>query len=46
MIAAIKDDALQSKRDANAQRTRDFATFYGIRKQHLATSLGFELRSP
>jgi hypothetical protein len=43
MIAAIKDPAAGSDIDGKAERTREFARFYGIRRQQLATALGFEL---
>lgn len=41
MIAAIKSHAPGDP--ARAARLRDFATFYGIRTQRLATHLGFSL---
>jgi SAM-dependent methyltransferase len=41
MIAAIKDHAPGS--EATAQKIRDFAAFYGIRSQKLASHLGFSL---
>src|SRR5262249_45700456 len=45
MIAAIKARAPGGLNDPAARRTREFAAFYGIRHQHLATALGFELAS-
>lgn len=41
MIAAVKSHAPGDA--ARAARIREFAAFYGIRRQHLATQLGFEL---
>jgi len=41
MIAAVKDHAPGS--EATAQKLRDFARFYGIRSQKLATHLGLAL---
>ncbi|MCX6955055.1 MAG: methyltransferase [Verrucomicrobia bacterium] len=43
MISAIKARAAGAPDDARASRVRDFARFYGIRTQHLATRLGFAL---
>jgi SAM-dependent methyltransferase len=43
MIAAIKDSSLIHRADTVAQRTRDFARFYGIKTQRLASALSFEL---
>ena len=44
MIAAIKEIPSPERRDALAQRTRDFARFYGVERQQLAQALGFPLR--
>ncbi len=46
MIAAIKTVEPASRGDDGARRTRDFARFYGIRSQRLATHLGFSLADP
>jgi SAM-dependent methyltransferase len=45
MIAAIKKKMppAREETDAIAQRVREFTAFYGIRHQHLAAALGFEL---
>jgi hypothetical protein len=43
MIAAIKEHPSSDRVEAAAQRTRDFARFYGIETQHLARALGFSL---
>lgn len=43
MIAAIKTRPPGASDDARAQRVRDFARFYGIRRHHLAAALGFPL---
>lgn len=43
MIAAIKERERGAPDDARALRVRDFAAFYGIRTQRLATALGFRL---
>lgn len=43
MIAAIKEISAPQPAGAAAQRTRDFARFYGIETQHLARALGFSL---
>ena len=43
MISAIRRAAPDSELEAKAQRTRDFAQFYGIRSQRLASALGFPL---
>lgn len=43
MIAAIKSRPAGTPQDARAQRVREFARFYGIRRQHLAAALGFDL---
>ena len=43
MIAAIKARPPAGGSDPAAQRTREFARFYGIERQRLATTLGFEL---
>ncbi|MBL9213218.1 MAG: SAM-dependent methyltransferase [Opitutaceae bacterium] len=45
MIAAIRTRAPGQPDDATARRIREFATFYGIRHQALATRLGFSLQS-
>ncbi|HEY4989118.1 MAG TPA: SAM-dependent methyltransferase [Opitutaceae bacterium] len=42
MITAVKSSA--GKDDSVAARIREFAAFYGIRRQSLASQLGFELR--
>ena len=42
MITALKRRRRPS-RDELAARVRDFAGFYGVRSQRLATLLGFEL---
>jgi hypothetical protein len=44
MIAAIKEIPSPERRDALAQRTRDFARFYGVERQQLAQALGFTLK--
>ena len=44
MIMAIKESAADESRRVTAQRTREFAQFYGIERQQLATALGFELK--
>jgi len=43
MIAAIRDRPPADP--AQAERIREFAAFYGIRSQHLATQLNFDLRT-
>jgi hypothetical protein len=43
MISAIRVRPSGTPDDALAQRTRAFATFYGIRHHALATHLGFAL---
>jgi SAM-dependent methyltransferase len=43
MLAAIKSGPRGTADDALAQRIRDFARFYGIRTQRLATHLAFPL---
>jgi hypothetical protein len=43
MIAAIKDPARKSQNESAAQRAREFANFYGIEHQRLATALQFNL---
>ena len=43
MLAAIKSGPRGAADDALAQRLRDFARFYGIRTQRLATHLAFPL---
>lgn len=43
MITAIKTGRARGTDDALAERIRDFAGFYGIRRHHLATLLGFPL---
>ncbi len=43
MIAAIRRPSPESELETKAQRTRDFAQFYGIRSQRLATALEFAL---
>ena len=43
MIAAIKDTGTTAQADSVAQRAREFARFYGIKRQQLASALGFEL---
>jgi hypothetical protein len=43
MIAAIKAPAAGRNTTAVAERTREFAGFYGIREQRLAALLGFPL---
>jgi SAM-dependent methyltransferase len=43
MLAAIKSGPRGTADDARAQRLRDFARFYGIRTQRLATHLAFPL---
>jgi SAM-dependent methyltransferase len=43
MIAAIKERTRGAPDDARAARVREFAAFYGIRVQRLATALGFQL---
>ena len=43
MLAAIKSGPRGAADDALAQRIRDFAHFYGIRTQRLATHLAFPL---
>lgn len=43
MIAAIRTRPPGTPDDAAARRIRDFATFYGVRHQALATRLGFPL---
>ncbi|MGH7959665.1 MAG: class I SAM-dependent methyltransferase [Opitutaceae bacterium] len=45
MITAIRNESLRSSRNSVAERTRAFASFYGIQKQQLATALDFELRA-
>ncbi len=42
MIAAVRRTS-PADRDAAAVRIREFAAFYGVRNQHLATRLGFPL---
>lgn len=43
MIAAIRMSGRAGATDPAAQRTREFAAFYGIKHQRLAERLGFEL---
>ena len=43
MISAIKLPAPAADRDAKTQRIRDFARFYGIKSQRLASILNFPL---
>jgi hypothetical protein len=43
MIAAIKGSTGVERSDVAAQRTREFAQFYGIKRQQLASALKFEL---
>ena len=43
MLAAIKTGPRGAADDALAERIRDFARFYGIRTQRLATHLAFPL---
>lgn len=43
MIAALRARPAATDADAIAQRTREFAGFYGIRQQRLATALGLPL---
>jgi hypothetical protein len=44
MIAAIKEPGAAARAtDSAAQRTREFAQFYGIKRQQLASALNFEL---
>lgn len=43
MISAIKAAAQVDEREAKADRIRDFARFYGIRSQRLASVLNFPL---
>jgi SAM-dependent methyltransferase len=43
MIAGIKTGPRGGTTDGMAQRTRDFAAFYGIKRQRLATLLDFAL---
>ena len=42
MIAAIKESPA-NRAESAAQRTREFAHFYGIENQRLASALGFTL---
>lgn len=44
MIAAIRTREPGTADDATARRIREFATFYGIRRQALAERLGFPLQ--
>jgi hypothetical protein len=43
MIAGIRTRAAANSDDVTAQRTREFAAFYGIERQRLASSLGLPL---
>lgn len=43
MIAAIRDETAGARRDRIANEIREFARFYGIRNQALATQLKFQL---
>jgi SAM-dependent methyltransferase len=45
MIAAIKTRPAAAADAPEAQRTREFARFYGIERQRLAATLGFDLRA-
>ena len=44
MIAAIKEAPSASRTEVAAGRTREFARFYGVQHQQLATRLGFALQ--
>ena len=46
MIAGVRVRGPGHVDDAQAQRIRKFAAFYGIKTQALARHLGFELRAP
>jgi hypothetical protein len=43
MIAAIRTRPIGAPTDPSAQRTRDFAQFYGVQHQRLAAALGLDL---
>jgi hypothetical protein len=45
MIAAIRERSPADRVAPSAQRTREFARFYGIKQQHLARALGFDLQA-
>ena len=44
MIAAIKESTSTERAASLAERTRNFAQFYGIEQQQLANALGFDLK--